>query len=171
MKHLLFVFISMLTCSSMVAQDNLSALLPMPNEISLKAPDVCFTIDGKKTSIFINSEELSFAASKLQDIIYENMQETVNISKDGELKLLLDTSLKNKEQYAIDVSTDGIVIRGASAGAVFYGVVTLEQILMGDIYATLPGTKSKGYASTIPHVLGTGRSCWIRQETSCPWKA
>ncbi|MCM1515121.1 MAG: beta-N-acetylhexosaminidase [Paraprevotella sp.] len=134
MKHLLFVIVGVLSCSSMVAQDNLSALLPMPNEISLKDTDVCFTIDGRKTSISIGSDELSFAARKLQDAIYENMQETVNISKDGdgELKLLLDHSLKNKEQYTIDVSNDGIVIRGASKGAVFYGVVTLEQILTGD---------------------------------------
>lgn len=138
MKHFLSVVLCLVSCIHMMAQGSLSALLPMPNDISLKPSGVCFTINARKTSIAIDTEELAFAAEQLRDIIYRYTQENVNISRNGKgnVRLMLDPSLPNREQYSIDVSKNGITIRGASRGAVFYGVLTLEQILMGDVCQT-----------------------------------
>lgn len=138
MKHFLLTVLNLLSCSFMMAQANLSALLPMPNDISQKGADVCFHIDVGKTSIYIASEELAFAAGRLQEAFRRHTREDIAIDRkgDGGIRLLLDRSLKNPEQYSIDIDNDGITIRGASPGAVFYGVATLEQILMGDVCMT-----------------------------------
>lgn len=152
MKQLLVVLFINILSLQLIAQNNLSALIPMPNEISLKDSNVYFTVDGDRTFVAFDSEELSFAAEKLQEVIYRNMHEKVDVSKTGkgELKLILDHSLKNKEQYIIDVTNSGLVIRGASKGAVFYGVVTLDQILMGDICMTAQNQVRGIYINDIP---------------------
>ena len=138
MKLLLFVSFTCAFCLQVMAQDNFSALLPLPNEISRKGGESCFTVDGKKTLISYESEELEFAAEMLQEVLMRNMNERVGLSEggNGALKLILDPTLENREQYIIDVGRKGVVIRGATRGAVFYGVVTLEQLLMGDVCLT-----------------------------------
>lgn len=138
MKHCLPTILCILLCQLSVAQSNLSALLPMPNEIALRGEKICFTVKEKSTSISINSEELSFAAEKLHDLILMHMQEDIGISRGekGNIRLKIDHSIENQERYIIDISNKEIEIRGASPGAVFYGVVTLNQILTGDICMT-----------------------------------
>ncbi len=138
MKVFLLAILCVAFSSSLAAQNALSALMPLPNEILLKKDGICFTVDGGKTSISYVSDELAFAAEKLQNIIYENMNEKVSVSKGGrgKVRLLVDKSLTNKEHYTIDVGKDGIVIRGASKGAVLYGVFTLNQLMMGDVCMT-----------------------------------
>lgn len=138
MKHLLIAAICLLSCASVAAQGCLSALLPMPNDVSLKGSDVCFAVDETRTSISIASKDLTFAAGRLQDAIRRHMGISVGISgsKGGDIRLALDRSMKDLEQYSIDVGTDGIVIRGATPGAVLYAVTTLEQVLLGDVCQT-----------------------------------
>lgn len=119
------------------AQDNVSALLPMPNEITLGKGD-CFSVSASKTAITYESGELEFAASCLQDIMEKRLGEKLRVSRSGKenIKLSIDPSLPDKEQYVLDVDKKSITIKGASKGAVFYGIITLEQILMGDVCMT-----------------------------------
>lgn len=135
---LIVVVLAVLPLSYSFAQDNISALIPLPNNISL-GDGKFFVIDGKKTVIRFDSDELKFAAERLQNVIYKRINEYLNISSfaDGDIQLLIDTTLGDKEQYSIDVSDTGIAIKGASKGAVFYGVITFEQILLGDVCMTL----------------------------------
>jgi hexosaminidase len=45
----------------------------------------------------------------------------------------------NRERYVLDVSTKGITIKGTTAAAVCHGVMTLWQILLGDVSHTKRG--------------------------------
>ena len=45
----------------------------------------------------------------------------------------------NRERYVLDVSTKGITIKGTTAAAVYHGVMTLWQILLGDVSHTKRG--------------------------------
>lgn len=134
---LLFIASWMLFAASLPAQDNTSALMPMPNKI-VQGNGEAYTIDKEKSVITFSSEELEFAAGQLRDVFHKRMDETLSVrkSRKGAIHLAIDQSLTGSEHYRIDVDADGVTIEGASAGAVFYGVVTLEQILMGDVCMT-----------------------------------
>lgn len=139
MKRLLLLLLGATLGLHVTAQNSLSALMPMPNEVAVKDNGTCFTIDGRKTTISMNSDLLNFAAGRLQDVLLRHMQEEVGISHEGKgrIRLLLDPSMEgNREHYTLDIGRKGIEIRGASAGAVFYGVMTLDQILRGDVCNT-----------------------------------
>lgn len=52
----------------LVAQNNISALLPMPNQItSVKGKP--FTVHSGKTAIYLSQPELQFTANTLQNIL------------------------------------------------------------------------------------------------------
>lgn len=132
MKNLIVLAAVFFTCLSMKAQESISALLPMPNEISFGNGDF-FNIDEDKTVITFDTQELEFSAKKLQDIIQKRTGQKLKIgSGESNIMLEVDPSLTDKEQYVLDIDDKGITIRGGSKGAVYYGVITLEQILIGD---------------------------------------
>ena len=57
----------------LVAQNNTSALLPMPNQItSVKGKP--FTVRSGKTAIYLSQPELQFTANTLQNILSDRMQ-------------------------------------------------------------------------------------------------
>lgn len=120
-----------------VAQDNRSALLPMPNQIE-QLNGAPFAVAASKTSIFTNSDELQFAVATLQKIIKNRMQEEIGTSSSekSSIRLLIDPQLKGEEHYSIRVNKKGMTISGATPAAVFYGVMTIDQLLLGDVCAT-----------------------------------
>lgn len=122
---------------TMIGQDNTSALIPMPNKI-INGNGAVFTVNARHSAITFDNKELKFAAEKLQDIFKRRMSENLDISPtgNGTIRLIIDNSLEHKEQYSLEINNKGITIKGASKGAVLYGVITLEQILMGDICMT-----------------------------------
>lgn len=137
MRKIIISVLSLFYVLCLFAQDNTSALLPMPNYISSTMGDA-LVIDEQAMSIGFNSTDLKFAAQKLQDVIYKRMGKKISISSSvkSKIRLEIDNTLDNDEQYLIDVSSEGLIIRGASKGAVYYGVITLDQILLGDICMT-----------------------------------
>lgn len=137
MKNLFLTLVLSLFCMTMIGQDNTSALIPMPNKI-INGNGAVFTVNARHSAITFDNKELKFAAEKLQDIFKRRMSENLNISPtgNGTIRLIIDNSLEHKEQYSLEINNKGITIKGASKGAVLYGVITLEQILMGDICMT-----------------------------------
>ena len=137
MKNLFLTLVLSLFCMTMTGQDNTSALIPMPNKI-INGNGAVFTVNARHSAITFDNKELKFAAEKLQDIFKRRMSENLNISPtgNGTIRLIIDNSLEHKEQYSLEINNKGITIKGASKGAVLYGVITLEQILMGDICMT-----------------------------------
>ena len=137
MKNLFLTLVLSLFCMTMTGQDNTSALIPMPNKI-INGNGAVFTVNARHSAITFDNKELKFAAEKLQDIFKRRMSENLNISPtgNGTIRLIIDNSLEHKEQYSLEINNKGITNKGASKGAVLYGVITLEQILMGDICMT-----------------------------------
>lgn len=124
---------------TMHAQSNLSALVPMPNK--------CTALQGKSmqvnanTRIYINSKELNFTANTVLNI-FENRMQRLCLSignapaKGSAIRLLIDKSITGKEHYTLKVDAAGLTIRGGTSGAVLYGVMTLDQLLLGDVQHT-----------------------------------
>ena len=52
------------------------------------------------------------------------------------IALILDTTLKGEEAYTLDINSRHIRIKGREAKGVYYGIMTLQQIMMGDVAKT-----------------------------------
>ena len=130
--YLLLFFIE-----SLIAQNMSSALLPMPNHIN-ELQGKSFYLSEQKTTIYINQSELEFTAQSLQNILQERMEIKVSLSKSdrASIRLLIDPSIEGSEHYYIQVDRRGMTIRGATVAAVYYGVMTIDQLLLGDVCAT-----------------------------------
>ena len=135
-KRLFILGFTLCFATLMSAQDNLSALMPMPNNI-VSGKGTYLTLSNR-TNIVCADKTLSFAASELHRILHERMNLNVSVTGrstgKGSIRLMLDSSLKGMEHYRLKVGSEGITIAGRSAAAVLYGVMTFDQLLMGDNY-------------------------------------
>lgn len=122
------------------AQDNLSALLPMPNLVQIKQGAQNFLVNPA-TKIEISSDSLQFEASFLQKLLKDQMGLHPEISntlskKQNTIRLVVDNAVMGIDHYLIDITREGITIKGARRGAIFYGLATLKQVLLGDVVNT-----------------------------------
>lgn len=119
------------------AQDVTSALLPMPNQVTL-SKEKPFAVRYGKTAVYWNRPELEFAARSLQHILRDRMQVEIPSSESerADIRLLIDPAMEGAEHYILDITPKGITVRGATAAAVYYGVMTFDQLLLGDACAT-----------------------------------
>lgn len=115
------------------AQRNESALLPMPNKIEQKAGKKPFRIT-ENTSVYFGTSGLLFVANTLQEVVKEHVGLHLPISStpNAQIKLIIDPSVKGKEHYLLEVDKAGVTITGATPQALYYGVLTFEQLLAGD---------------------------------------
>lgn len=132
-----FLILFWMAFASLAAQQNRSALLPLPNGMEQGAEKTVFHV-GEKAGIYAGAPGLDFAAGTLKKLLRERMGVQAEIvgSPDAPLRLLLDSSMQVKERYVLHIGKKGVTITGATPGAVYYGVVTLEQLLLGDECAT-----------------------------------
>lgn len=87
----------------LVAQNNTSALLPMPNQIT-PVKGKPFTVRSGKTAIYLNQPELQFTAKTLQTILQDRMQAKVPLASESgraDIRLLVDPAMDGKEHYRI----------------------------------------------------------------------
>ena len=124
------------------AQDNLSALLPMPNQVKQIESKKDFIISGK-TTIQTNLPEDAFCIAELKDILRQRTGKTPTLSSSRSgssvIRLILDPSVKGDGHYLLSVSEKTVSIKGATQGSILYGLMTLDQILLGDVCRTLSG--------------------------------
>jgi hexosaminidase len=138
MKKLLLAF-SLLLTLTLQAQDNLSALIPMPNKsVAPKGRNLQISAT---TKIVVGSSELNFAADALQNIFEHRMGGLClaagkALQKVAAIRLIIDKSIAGDEHYKLKVSAAGLTISGNSPAAVLYGVMTLDQVLLGDAVNT-----------------------------------
>ena len=137
MRTVIHIFLFLLCITNIHAQDYLSALIPLPNSI-VQESGKPFKVDIRKTSIYINHPDLAFSAQTLQQIFKEHMQSNVSLSQNpsATIQLLISPQMKGEEHYSLHVKKDQILIKGKSSQAVFYGIMTLQQLLLGDVCAT-----------------------------------
>ena len=77
----------------LVAQNNTSALLPMPNQIT-PVKGKPFTVRSGKTAIYLNQPELQFTAKTLQTILQDRMQAKVPLASESDRDLFLHFDIK-----------------------------------------------------------------------------
>lgn len=129
---------ALLLSSPVIGQSNLDALIPMPNKV-LQLKGKPFTVKSSQTEIYTNSTELQFAAATLQGILHDRMNEKISLSSSPKaaVKLILDPTLKGKEHYKVRITAKEIAISGSTPAAVYYGIMTLDQLCLGDICRSL----------------------------------
>ena len=130
-----YLFITLLWLSAHAhAQSNLPALVPLPNHVET-AVGKDFTV-SPSSKITYGQPDLAFAAETLRKELTERMGITLSASQSasakGGISLAVDKSIEGKEHYVLTVQEKGVSIKGGSAAAVFYGVMTLRQMLLGD---------------------------------------
>lgn len=139
MKRLLYIFLIVLSSvSSTYAQDNLSALMPMPNNVELSMGKPYRFVEGR-TAIVCTDTAQQFVAECLASIIKCRTGVNAVLAADGEkgdIVLTLDPALQGDEHYRINVSRKGVALTGSTTAALFRAVMTMDQLLMGDILAT-----------------------------------
>lgn len=133
MKKYLFIALLWLSASAH-AQGNLSALVPLPNHMETASGEA-FVLTTR-SQISFSQPDLAFAAETLRKELTERMGITLSASQSatakGDISLAIDKSIEGKEHYVLTVQEKGITIKGGSAAAVFRGVMTLRQMLLGD---------------------------------------
>lgn len=135
MKIRMTLFVSLLTFS-LSAQQNLTALMPYPNRIE--------SVSGKplvlpeRPTVYANSPDLRFAVATLEKILDKQMgvRPEAVASEKATVRLLIDPSVQGRERYLLEADRRGLTVRGADAGAVYYGLMTLKQLLLGDAVRT-----------------------------------
>lgn len=128
-----FAFLLLFFAFTLQAQRNEQALLPMPNKIEQQAGKKPFRVTGN-SAIYFAAPGLLFVANTLQEMVKEQMgiQLPISSAPDAPVKLIIDPSVKGKEHYLLEVDKKGVTITGATPVALYYGVLTLGQLLAGD---------------------------------------
>ncbi len=136
MKHFFFLLFVLFSCS-VEARQNESALMPMPNNI-VQGQGASFVVNPSKVAIYVNDSQLSFAAEKLQSVFLDRMGVEIQVSESSKsaVRLLIDSQMEGKEHYVLEVDKKGLLIKGATRQAIFYGIMTLDQLLLGDVCQT-----------------------------------
>lgn len=139
MKKALIIFSLSFAVMCLSAQNATSALLPMPNN--------CQTLQGKSfqitasTQIYADDSRLDFAVSELKRCINNRMMMTLasagNHLRTATIRMFVDSSIKGSEHYVLKVNSSGVSISGSTPAAVLYGVMTLDQIMLGDVCSTI----------------------------------
>lgn len=138
MKKLLTISFLFLFCFLAHAQGNLSALIPLPNHIE-QVKKKAFKITEGKTTIVFEDKSLQFEAEQLAKIIKERMGVTLPVSQKAEkqsIVLKINPELKGKEHYTLEVAPKQMTLCGSTDAAVYWAIMTLDQILLGDVCNT-----------------------------------
>ncbi len=121
----------------------LSALLPMPNEVEVWAEKAPFRLTAE-TAIVTQLPADEFCVKELQRLLNEQMQRDVPVAQGRKhsasvVELVLDASVEGKEHYILEVTKKKLSIKASTKAGLYYGVKTLEQILLGDVCRTEKG--------------------------------
>ncbi len=138
-KALLSAIIAFTTAIAAIAQDNTLALIPYPNSIEQCSDGKTFTINAA-TAIKSNLPGDAFVIGELQRILQKRLALTPMPSEGKQHKNIIsietDSNIKGREHYTLEVNKNGIFIKGATEGAIFLALQTLDQLLVGDAHNT-----------------------------------
>ncbi len=123
--------------------DPTAVLIPRPVILELKG--------GKPLSLhrsweFVVADGLADEAVHAQRILADRLPKVKapRLAPEGTITLALDTTLTDREAYTLDVNERGVTIKGKTVAGVFYGLMTLDQLLRAD--------GSEGGATAIPQL-------------------
>ena len=105
----LFASIIALLCTTSTAQDNASALIPMPNSITECSKEKTFEIN-EKTAVCSALPQGAFIIDELKQIISNRTGVRVTehaYRKNNRLELTIDSTINGKEHYIFEVDKRG----------------------------------------------------------------
>lgn len=141
-----------------IAQD--IAIIPKPTSIERQAGTFELT---QKTTIGYD-ETLEKQAAYLQEVLSQSTGWTLTTNKNSKktkIQLKIDRQRITKpEGYQLHITPKQVVITGADAGGVFYGIQSLLQLFPSSIYHQTP---QKGTSWTLPAVT-------INDAPDHPWR-
>ena len=122
-------------------------VIPQPQEVVQNFQENPFVIhSGTKIVYPAGNEKLERTAEFLASYIKEATGLTVQCTTENEesdaIILSVDTAIKQKEGYRLEVTSNNIRLAGGSEAGVFYGIQTLHK--------SMPVTKDRESASAIP---------------------
>ena len=137
---------------AMAADDNRVAdynVIPLPQEVTL-TPKGAFVLTGATPIAYPEGDEqlkkdAQFLSDYIADVTALRLTTTSAKVKNA-ITLRLNKKVQSKEGYVITVDKKGVVIEGATAAGVFYGVQTLRKSIPVDkslTEVTLPGVVLK----------------------------
>ena len=128
------------------AQDNLSALLPMPQKVELKkGKHFCF---DKAGAIDCYMSDSLFIIEELKDIVAARTG--IQLPADGNSRIVIkENSNALPESYTIDIDRKHIAIEGSRSG-IYYALMTLDQLLLGDASNSAQGKAAPVYIEDAP---------------------
>ena len=123
---------------AMAADDNRVAdynVIPLPQEVTLTQKGA-FVLTGATPIVYpVGDEQLKNDAQFLSDYIADVTAlrlTTTSAKVKNAITLRLNKKVQSKEGYVITVDKKGVVIEGATAAGVFYGVQTLRKSIPVD---------------------------------------
>ncbi len=137
---------------AMAADDNRVAdynVIPLPQEVTLTQKGA-FVLTGATPIVYPEGDEqlkndAQFLSDYIADVTALRLTTTSAKVKNA-ITLRLNKKVQSKEGYVITVNKKGVVIEGATAAGVFYGVQTLRKSIPVDkslTEVTLPGVVLK----------------------------
>ena len=139
-KKLKLISLFLLTATLSFGQSNTSALLPLPNHIEQVTGKKNFTVTPQ-TVVKTNLPKQAFCLFELQRILRDRVRQSTimggfQASGNSVIELWTDSAIKGEEHYMIEISESKLSIKGSTQKALFYGLKTLDQILLGDVCNT-----------------------------------
>lgn len=139
-KKLLYIITILFSLTTVTAQENVSALIPIPNNVSLPKGK---NFQIEKSGILTKNIDInSFCVKELKRILKEHTgiePPFINNKKSPVIEIAIDSTIKGKEHYTLDIGQKKLSIKASSNGGIFYALQTLNQILIGDKKNTCKG--------------------------------
>ncbi|MFT5146695.1 MAG: hexosaminidase [Polaribacter sp.] len=139
MRSIIFIALSVLvlSCSNkyqeVLNSENDYQIIPKPKELTITKGRFLLS----SNTVIINSANLNQEAKYLADMLNSISAIKITLkssgSKNTNIKLKIDNSIKNNEGYKLSIKYNAIVISGKTNIGVFYGIQTLRQLLPAEI--------------------------------------
>ncbi|MDU1904206.1 MAG: family 20 glycosylhydrolase [Dysgonomonas sp.] len=134
-KFLILGVISLLfiACSkNKVVQADLENLVPIPLSVDYDKDKSPFVLNKSTKIVYKEGDEdqkrlAGFLAEYIKQLLGFELDITTSDRDNNAIRLQSDLDVKEQEAYQLDISSDKIVINGASNAGLFYGIQTLRK--------------------------------------------
>lgn len=126
-KNILFIFI---VCATLLCPAGAQNLIPIPSK--------CVKMAGEPL-VWSNVGHIDAPDSLMNEVEHAtrivNERAGVDIATSGGtavISLVADNSITDREGYTLTLTDGGVTIKGRTAAGIFYGLMTMEQLMIGD---------------------------------------
>lgn len=109
-------------------------VIPQPQEIVETSEEAPFVITPSTIICYPQGDAkmertAHFLASYIKEVTGTEVKTGTDVPKDNYILLKLDAANPNKEGYELDITSDRVLLKGATEAGVFYGIQTIHKAL------------------------------------------